>query len=354
MRKQMPLAAPLLSALVLNALVLGAAPAQAEFILFPSVTATEYAGREGKQDGLNAEVDLFYSTDKGRLRLLSEVLVSSEHPADIERLQVGWLAAPATTVWLGRYHSPQGYWGTRFHHGNYLQTTISRPAISEFDDEGGLLPTHLSGLLVEGERLQGDAAALGYALSFGAAAEQQEDGSLEPFDLAHPNRGTHKPGAMLRLSYRPDAAAPREAGVFMGYSTIVSQLASVREIRQTIAGAFFNREQARWRWIGELYSVRNDLTPPTGNARSYFVNANLQGEYGLRPDWTLYARAENTFGDRNGSYLTLFPNFVKQRHLVGVRYELARNQALKLEVSDARVLNDSFATLTLQWSAALP
>ena len=47
-------------------------------------------------------------------------------------------------------------------------------------------------------------------------------------------------------------------------------------------------------------------------------------------------------------------HFVKQRHLVGVRYELARNQALKLEVSDARVLNDSFATLTLQWSAALP
>lgn len=360
----MPLTTPLLGTLALSALLLVAPVAQAEFILFPSLTATEHAGlnphpdvhhagHTPKQSEFNAALDLFYSADKGRLRLLAEVLIASDEPLDIERLQAGWLATPETTVWLGRHHSSLGYWGTQFHHGAYLQTAIKRPAISEFDDHGGILPTHLSGLFIEGQHAQGD-AAIGYALSFGAAPAQGHDGALEPFDLIHPNRGTHKPGAVLRLSYRPDALASSEAGVFMGHATIASELASVREIRQTIAGAFFNREQGRWRWIGELYGVGNDLNQPAGNARSSFVNANLQGEYGLRPDWTLYARAENTFGDRNGPYLVHFPNFAKERYLLGVRYELTRNQALKLEFSDSQVLADSYSALALQWSAALP
>lgn len=354
---------PLLHALSV-CLLLGSSWAQAEFILFPSFTATDHAGlnphpdvqhagHTPKQSELNAALDLFYSADKGRLRLLAEAVISSDEPLDIERLQVGWLAAPETTVWLGRHHSPLGYWGTQFHHGAYLQTSIQRPAISTFDDHGGILPTHLSGLFIEEQHAQGD-GSIGYALSFGASPTQGDEGTLEAFDLAHPNQGTHKPGALLRLSYRPDAAAPGEAGVFMGHATIASELASVNEIKQSVAGAFFNREQGRWRWIGELYGVRNDLTQPAGNARSSFVNANLQGEYGLRTDWTLYGRAENTFGDRNGPFLMHFPNFAKERYLLGVRYELSRNQALKLEFSDSHVLADSYSALALQWSAALP
>lgn len=355
----------LLSTSSMALLLLLASPlAQAELILFPALTATEraglnprpdvqHAGHTPKQSELDAALNLFYSADKGRLRLLAEALISNKHPLSIERLQAGWLAVPATTVWLGRHHSPLGYWGTQFHHGAYMQTAIQRPASSAFGDPGDILPTHLSGLLIEGEHEQGD-GSIDYTLSFGAGPTQGANGKLAAFDLAHPNQGTHKPGAVLRLSYRPDALASSEAGVFMGYSTIASELASVREIRQTVAGAFFNREQGRWRWIGEIYGVRNDLTQPAGNVRSSFVNANLQGEYGLRPDWTLYGRAENTFGDRNDPYLVHFPNFARERYLLGVRYELTRNQALKLELSDVRVAGDSYDQLALQWSAALP
>ena len=96
---------------------------------------------------------------------MAEVFISNDEPLDIERLQAGGLATPETTIWLGRHHSPLDYWSTQFHHGAYLQTAIKRPAISEFDDHGGILPNHLSGLFIEGQHAQGD-AAIGYALSF--------------------------------------------------------------------------------------------------------------------------------------------------------------------------------------------
>lgn len=64
---------PLLSALAsaLVTLLLIAPVAQAEFILFPSLTATEHAG-----------LNLFYSADKGRLGLLAEVFISNDAPLD--------------------------------------------------------------------------------------------------------------------------------------------------------------------------------------------------------------------------------------------------------------------------------
>lgn len=304
MSKQVPVTTPHRSALaaaLIAAWLLWAAPiVQAEFILFPSLTGIEHSGlnphpdvlhssHAQKQSELEVELDLFYSADKDRLRLLAEMLIAPDHTS-AERLQAGWFGTPETTLWIGRHHSPLGYWNTQFHHGTYLQTSIKRPAISGFDDHGGVLPSHLSGLLVEGARTLENDAAIDYAFSVGAATRQTSDGRLTAFDLFDPH-GPHKPGSELRLGYRPDATATDVAGLFLGYSTIPSALSSVREIRQTIAGAFFNREQGRWRRNGEHEWLR---------------------------DWTQYGRAENTFGDHSGAYLMHFSGFVKERYLLGV------------------------------------
>ena len=84
MRQQMPITTPLLSALAstLLALLLVAPVAQAEFILFPSLTATEHAGNASNREDMNAALNLFYSADKGRLRLLAEVFISNDAPLD--------------------------------------------------------------------------------------------------------------------------------------------------------------------------------------------------------------------------------------------------------------------------------
>ncbi len=62
---------------------------------------------------------------------------------------------------FGRYHTPVSYWNTAFHHGSWLQTTISRPEMIKFGSR--LLPVHFIGLLSEGEIRSGNAG-----LSYGA------------------------------------------------------------------------------------------------------------------------------------------------------------------------------------------
>lgn len=215
------------------------------------------------------------------------------------------------------------------------------------------MPTHLSGLLLESEQPYKD-GMLGYALSAGAGPQQELEGTLKPFDLLRPGQGSHKPTAALRLSYQPDISSPAMAGIFAGYSAIPSAMVNVSEIRQTVVGAFLNHELGKWRWIAELYSVRNDIDRPAGTVRSSFSSSSLQGEYDLGRDWTLYGRAENTYGDRSGTFLMHFSDFVEERYLFGIRYKIGPKQALKLELSDEHVAGDSYGRLALQWSAALP
>ena len=49
---------------------------------------------------------------------------------------------------FGRYHTPINYWNTAFHHGQWLQTTISRPEMTQFGSS--FLPVHFVGSLIEG------------------------------------------------------------------------------------------------------------------------------------------------------------------------------------------------------------
>jgi len=50
-------------------------------------------------------------------------------------------------VSFGRYHTPINWWNTSFHHGQWLQTTVSRPEMVQF---GRFLPVHFVGALLEG------------------------------------------------------------------------------------------------------------------------------------------------------------------------------------------------------------
>ena len=110
------------------------------------------------------------------------------------------------------------------------------------------------------------------------------------------------------------------------------------------------------RIIGELYAIHNTLkgmmdAPSSGG----FISANVQAEYMLSNDWTIYARAENTFGESKDPYLANFHDFISQRNLAGVRFELNEHQALTVEVANSKLQQgERFNRIDLQWSAAFP
>ena len=67
---------------------------------------------------------------------------------EIERLIIRFDHSDKLRVSFGRYHTPINYWNTAYHHGSWLQTTISRPEMIQFG--GRFLPVHFIGAQVEG------------------------------------------------------------------------------------------------------------------------------------------------------------------------------------------------------------
>ncbi len=83
---------------------------------------------------------------KGLIELNFEISDVGELDTDLERMQIGYVFSDAATVWAGRFHSPWGYWNTAYHHGQQIQTTLTRPKFLEFEDRGGIIPAHSVGM----------------------------------------------------------------------------------------------------------------------------------------------------------------------------------------------------------------
>src|SRR6266513_2147746 len=75
------------------------------------------------------ELDFFLTPRRGsRTRALFELNfeVGSDGSVgvDLERAQLGYQFADSATVWLGRFHTPYGYYNTDFHHGQQIATSL--------------------------------------------------------------------------------------------------------------------------------------------------------------------------------------------------------------------------------------
>lgn len=353
----MSLAKTTLAGLLLACCPLAAAgpgPLPGDLLLFPELTGTERFDLP-KDSGLseqyvNPGINLFYTFDAGRFRFLLEWLVD-RNSQEIQRFQVGWRWRE-TTFWLGRYHTPIGYWNTRFHHGAYMMTTINRPGIATYETSGGSLPLHLTGLYAEGSHELGE-SDIYYILSAGVGPNLGAK-RLDAFDILSPESGG-QPGASLRLAWRPTSFGFDEYGVSASYTEIPGQAIGVDLIRQTTAVAFANWKLGDFAFLAEALYVDNNLEGGAPANRGHgVVNTYGQAEWRVHQDWTLYSRAEGTFNAKGDPYFGHFQYFVRDRYLGGVRYELPYHMALKLELSRNQIRDASFDEVQLQWSAVFP
>jgi hypothetical protein len=89
-----------------------------------------------------------------KLSALADVLVVSQLDnsieVDIERLLLKYRQSRYLTASVGRIHTAIGYYNTAFDRGEYFQTPIGRPAMFEFDDQGGFLPLQDLGITLNG------------------------------------------------------------------------------------------------------------------------------------------------------------------------------------------------------------
>ena len=217
-------------------------------------------------------VDLYFTPSwgdrvKSIVELVFEPNARGEMLVDLERVQLGYTFDDHLTGWIGRYHTPFGYWNAAFHHGAQIQTSILRPRFLAFEDQGGILPVHGVGLLgsgtfsLGGGRTKYDAyVANGSAIEDGQLVSRgaKDDDGKKMFGL---NLRHEFGGGLEGLTVGAHALTAR-VGSYDGAGTLLGAT------RLRVSGAYIAFERDRWELLGEYYAFRNrDLSSGTGRDR---------------------------------------------------------------------------------------
>jgi hypothetical protein len=334
-------------------------PLQHEFLLMPSAQAIGTFDRQSPQTQLHDEVvqaDVLLSLQKGPLKLFGEYLLS-DHEGDLERFQLGWQLSSDTVIWIGRFHQPTSVWNHDHHHGQYLQTSITRPAIDEWEDLGGILPQHFTGILIESSYSVFNAWRLRTAVAAGMAPKLTNEG-LDPFDLVHPDSG-RRMGYQARASLHPGEFTETGVGLLAADDHLdASELKlpgrpGLDHVDLHLYGVFGAYAGDSWKVTGTLYYVQAQLYSLSGIIDDTFGVGYIEAERHLPHDLTAYARYEESAGIGNSAYLRLFEQFARSRYVGGVRWDCAERQALTLQLTNSFLLNGHYKDIRLQWSAAL-
>lgn len=309
------------------------------------------------------DADVIAGLTHGKFRVFGEYYISTEEH-DLERLQIGYEMVPDTVLWLGRFHQPASAWDTEHHHGRYLQTAITRPAIENWEDEDGVIPQHITGALIESTRPLHAQTGLLVAAGAGVGpALTAED--TQPFKLiGGGNSGHHGTAFMGRLAYMPDYAGTSSAGfLFSRDRLFASRPVAEAAFRSnhavlTIYGAYIDWTLDQWRLVGAYYLVDVGLDKPTPDES--FTSAYLQFERRLSHRLTAFGRLEDSAGMQRSRYVSqIYANssdidVAIRRQAGGLRWDYAASQALTIEFGHESSLTDRGNEVRLQWSATIP
>ncbi len=353
-----------LSRIILLLLALGPAlaaadPLRYEFLLLPSAEAVGTFDRQAPNTQIRDDVvqaDMLLSLQKGPLKLFAEYL-RSDHEGDLERFQLGYQLSDDTVVWMGRFHQPSSVWNHDHHHGQYLQTTVTRPAIDEWEDIGGVLPQHFTGALLESGKTVFDDWRLRIAVGAGIAPQITPQG-LEAFDLLHPDSHRHQVGYQARASLHPSEFTESGFGILLADDNLTAvefsapARAGFDHVNLELIGAFGTYAAGDWKFTATVYSADARLYYNTYQKDSHFDVGYVQAERRFLRDFTLYARWEDSYGSGSSTYLRLFDQFARTRQVAGLRWDFVDRQALTLQTARTHTLDGRYTDVRVQWSAA--
>jgi hypothetical protein len=344
---------------------LGRAESQHDMLIFASLEGFEmFSASDPELEGFDgrATADFLYAYNSDRFRFLAEY-IWSDSESELERLQAAWQIDDQTMLWFGRFHAITNYWTTEYHHGQFMQTSISRPGLEEWEDESGPVPSHVTGLWLEREYTVNDQSAVNLGLVAGLAPKFEGE-QLHPFDILNPESG-HDMNVSARVVYRPDILSTNQIGLALAHNDIavVSEsnpnLANLNAIRQLTFGVFSDWVWDAWRVSTNWVYFDVELQYSNGDVQEDFVLGYLQGEYQVTENWIAFGRTEIGFGEDSSLYLQLLPAVIAHRNMLGVRWDFADSHSLTLEIADTSRQGDglehsSFKELRIQWSAVFP
>jgi hypothetical protein len=279
----------------------------------------DVADDEGHSQFGLGQLDLFVSSRiSEKLSFLTETVVEStagEFIVEIERLQVTYRVIPTLNISVGRQHTPIGYWSTEYHHGSLLEPTIDRPLMFLFEDEGGVLPIHSTGLRAFGRDI--GPASLGYDLMIGngIGASATEDNDAEKAftgQLFTQATAFLRVGASVYTDHLSEGIATLRGGVLS------------EDIRQTMAGPFLAYLGSQLEIQAEYLRIWNAgaQATTTTDAAYFYVGVRFG-------DVVPYARYDVLEYPDFDPY---FPTNDGRQSLFGIRVDLAATAVFKNEL----------------------
>ncbi|MBI5238655.1 MAG: porin [Deltaproteobacteria bacterium] len=296
-----------------------------------------------------------------RTDVLVEFVIESDDAGDfvvdLERLQFGYIASDAMKLRVGRFHNILGYWNTAYHHGAQLHTSIERPAFLEFEDDGGIIPTHIIGMWAAGS-VKTAPAEVTYGLMLGngskvggIASMALGGGSLNPNNTKD---DTGNKAVSLKLRVEPSAIDGLGAGI-SGYHAVVKGYdtsdVEIMRIKQDILSLDLTYFSGNIEAMGEYYMIKDkdDLGGGASHTSSAYY---IQGGYAIG-NLTPYLRYENVSLDNgNDPYFSALGTVESKRTVAGARYNLSMMSAFKAEVRliDENTTSGNYEQFALQWA----
>ena len=273
-----------------------------------------------------------------RLTFFGEISATArpdEYRIEVERLILRYDFNDQFKLSGGRYHTPVSYWNTAFHHGLWLQTTVSRPEMIKFGSR--LLPVHFVGLQVEGG-FPLSAIGLGYSAGVGNGRGDEISRGGDAGD-ANQNRAL-----LAALHSRPAGIFGLQFGgaIYLDKAEVDEGLDpdDAFDVDEQIYSAHVAFTRERPEIIAEYAHVRHE---PDGGGQATDTDAwYVQAAFRLPQPvdaFKPYARAERIGVENDDALFSPF-GLEYRGWLIGVRYDFASLAALKLEYRDERFAED--------------
>jgi hypothetical protein len=285
---------------------------------------------------------------KALIELNTEVDSEGGVGVDLERLQIGYTFSDAATAWMGRFHTPYGYYNTAFHHGQQIATSLRRPKFIDFEDKGGILPAHTVGAWLTGNVRAGqgkityDAYTGNSPRIAGSTLDMNNGGSQSHNRTTGGNLGYQFGGGLDGL----------KVGAHYLQTRVDDDQDVVNSTKVGVWGGYLVYDTDNWEHIAEIYRFNNsDVSGRTGTRKSNAGFVQMGYRAGL---WTPYGRYERATLDQNDNY------FAQQasggsytRQALGLRFDLDLKSALKLELARTRLTDrniDAYSEALVQYS----
>ena len=238
---------------------------------------------------------------------------------ELERLIIRYDWNDYFKVSFGRYHTPINYWNTAYHHGEWLQTTASRPEMTQFG--GSFIPVHFVGMLVEGA-VPARRLNLNYNLGLGNGRGQVISRSGDIGDINN-NRAW-----LVNAFVKPNRLYGLQVGGSV-YRDMINPL-GVPAAREWIQSAHIAWLKETPEVIAEFANVSHQPVgggPPV-HSQAFYAQAayRLPGDARL---WKPYYRFEYMHIPQANAIFRSVPSFAAST--VGMRYDISSFAAFKME-----------------------